>query len=460
MEQVSSQPPNARRAVLVVMCAGMFLILFDVTSVNVTLPSIATSLSASTAGLQWVVDGYAVAIASLLLAGGTVGDRIGHRRVVLCGFTLFGLASLVIGCAPNIAVLVAGRVAQGVGAALLLPGTLAVITTTYPERVEQARAIGTWAAVSSLALPAGPIVGGVLATVSWRAIFLVNLPVTAMAVAYVLRLVPGGGGRPRELDIGGVCGVTVTLAGTVFGVIELGREGMSPPALGAFVVAAVAAGVTVVVERRAAVPMLPLALVRRAAFLGPNTVALTMNLVFNGTLFVTTLYLQDVRGCSPLVAGALVLPLAVPLVALAPVTSRLTGWLGPRVPVTAGCLVALPGAALLILVTRQGSLLPLEAGMLLMGCGAGMITASVVAAAVRAVPPERSGFASGVNNTARQAGTALGVAIFGAVAGSGRGGAHLTRAFNHLGALSCLLWVVAAAVAAVTISGGAASERS
>jgi DHA2 family methylenomycin A resistance protein-like MFS transporter len=441
-----------RRVLLVVMCVGMFMVLLDVTAVNVALPSIATSLGASVPALQWVVDGYAVAIASLLLVGGTVGDRLGHRRVLLIGFAIFGLASIVIGSAPSTGIVIAGRIAQGIGAALLLPGTLAVITHAFPERKEQARAIGTWAAVSSLALPAGPLLGGSLTGISWRLIFLINVPLVLIGIVGTIRLVPHAERQARKLDPAGLAGVTIFLAAVVFAVIEFGRSGFGPAVGVAVALALIAIGWTARAEHRAPEPMLPPDLLRRPAFLGPNVVALTMNLIFNGTLFLTTLYLQDIRHHSPFQAGLLVLPLAIPLVALAPFTSRLTARFGPRLPVSIGAVIAAPGSALLALVRPRGSLLPLEGGLLILGCGAGLITASVVAAAVRAVPAERSGFASGLNNTARQTGTALGVAIFGAAAGAPTAVARFCQSFNQLALIGCGLWVVASVTAATTIT--------
>src|SRR4051794_41372380 len=191
---------SGRRLILVVMCAGLFLVQLDVSIVNVALPSIRADLEPSAAGLQWVVDGYAIALASLMLAGGTIGDLHGHRRVVLAGLALFGAASLAAGAAPTNAVLVAARVAQGVGAALLLPGTLAIITHAFPEAGVRARAIGVWAAVAGLSLPAGPVVGGLLvAGPGWRWVFLVNLPIVAAAAGLPARLLRGSAGprRPR-----------------------------------------------------------------------------------------------------------------------------------------------------------------------------------------------------------------------------------------------------------------------
>ncbi|MQY30643.1 Multidrug resistance protein Stp [Nocardia sp. RB56] len=439
------------------MCAGMFLVLLDVTIVNVALPGIAHGLHAGVATLQWVVDGYVVAIAGLLLAGGTIGDRIGHRRVLVTGFALFGAASLLCALAPEVSVLIAGRVVQGVGGALLLPSTMAVIVDVFPERTEQAKAIGVWAAFSSLALPVGPLVGGILIDqFGWRPVFWINVPLTAVAIAAALWTVPGrAGDRGGRLDLFGLAGFVTGLSGLVFTVIAAGH-GASPTTLvvtgTVTVVALLAAGWS---ANRSENPILPLDLLRRRTFLSPNAVALTGNLIFNGILFVGTLYLQDVRGLSPTAAGATMLPLAVPLVALAPVAGRCTARWGARGVVSVGCVVGAIGAPMLTGLTRTAGFGWLLAGFTLLGCGAGLITAAVVAAVVQATPPGRSGLATGVSNTARQIGTASGVAIFGAVAG-GPTGPHFLAGLHTL--------AIAAAVAllgalAVTRFGIAAPPR-
>src|ERR671937_776908 len=220
------------RAVLVVMCVGYFLVLLDVTIVNVALPKIGSGIGASVSGLQWVVDGYALALASLMLAGGTVGDLYGHKRIVLSGMVVFGIGSLGCAIAPGVAVLVAARVVQGVGAALLLPGTLAIISHAYPEGPEQARAIGIWAGIGSLALPAGPLLGGALIDgFGWRAIFFINLPIVALSLIAGAAIVqestdPQG----RRLDVRGVALGVLTLLATTFAFIDGGRSGAGPPA--------------------------------------------------------------------------------------------------------------------------------------------------------------------------------------------------------------------------------------
>lgn len=440
--------------VLAVMCVGMFLVLLDVTVVNVALPSIRAGLGADVAGAQWVVDGYAVAIAGLLLAGGTLGDRVGHGRIVMGGLAVFGLASAACGWAPVSGALIAARVVQGVGAALLLPGSLAVITEAFPARAEQARALGVWAAVSSLALPAGPLLGGVLVTtLGWRSVFWINIPVVLVALVMVPRLVrlgAGPGGRP--LDPWGLVSAVVALAALVFAVIEAGRYGANAVVVAMAVLAALAVVAFGWSSRRAQWPMVPPELWRHPAFSSANVVALVMNLTTNGFLFVTTLYLQDVRGWSPLLAGVSLLPLFVPLAALSPVAGRLTARYGPKRPIVAGIVVAAVGAAMMLAVRTGGSYLALVPALLGIGIGIGLITASVVAAAVRSVPAQRSGLASGVNNAARQTGTALGVAIFGAVAGNTAPPELFVAGIHRLAIVAVVLWLVALVVAMMGIS--------
>jgi DHA2 family methylenomycin A resistance protein-like MFS transporter len=447
------QPSDPRPArVLTVMCAGMFLVLLDVTIVNVALPSIGGDLSVDVAALQWIVDGYAVAIAGLLLAGGTLGDRCGHRRILLLGSALFGAASVACAVAPGVGLLIAGRVLQGVGGALLLPTTMAVIADAYPEPRAQARALGTWAAVSSLALPAGPVLGGALVGgVGWRWVFWINVPLVAATVLGTVRTVPATPGRAAgRFDVIGLGSLVLGLGSAVFAVIAAGRGDAAAAAVAA-VVAPGALAVGLAAERRAEHPVLPLDLLRRPRFFGPNVVAFVMNLSINGVLFVAMLYLQDVRGYPPLTAGAAVLPLAVPLAVLAPVSGRLTAAYGPRRAVLTGCLVAAAGGAFLCGVRTAAGLPWLLGAFTLLGSGAGLVTASAVAAVVRATPPERRGLATGMSNTARQVGTATGVAVFGAVTGPAAARGPFVDALPALGVALVVLWLAAAAVAAVTV---------
>jgi MFS transporter, DHA2 family, methylenomycin A resistance protein len=397
--------------VLLVTCVGYFLVLLDVTIVNVALPHIGAGLDAGVSELQWVVDGYAIALAALMLAGGSIGDRRGHKRVVLAGLAVFGAGSAGCGLAPDVGVLVAARVVQGIGAAMLLPGTLAIVTHAYPEPRAQARAIGVWAGVGSAALPAGPVLGGALvAGLGWRSVFFLNLPIVLVALPVAAVVVressePAG----RRLDAAGSALAAALLAALTYALIER--------AVAAGVAAAVLLAAFVAVERRPD-PMLPLGLLRRRAFTVANGAAGTMNLCTLGMLFVVTLFLQDVQGRAPLTAGLVLLPLFAPLAVIAPLTGRLIARVGTRVPMAAGLVLAAAGLALLAGVTADTRAVALVPALLLWGVGLGVLTPAVVAAAMGAVSGERAGLAAAVNNTARQAGGAIGIAAFGALAGA------------------------------------------
>jgi DHA2 family methylenomycin A resistance protein-like MFS transporter len=392
--------PNRPGCLLIVMCAGMFLILLDVTVVNVAIPSIEAGLRAGTADVQWVVDAYALALASLLLAGGALGDRVGDKATVLAGLVIFGAASAGCALAPSPGALIAARAVQGAGAALLLPGSLAAIADAYPGRAEQARALGLWAAISALALPAGPLLGGlIVSALGWRAVFWINPPVTAVCVIGVL----AWAGRSRT---------------------RVGGEAVGKGLADAF---------------------------RTPAFWVANASALVMNTTANGMLFLLTQYLQSVLGHDPMTAGFMLLPLFAPMAVLSPLAGRLTARYGPRPVLAAGAALAAAGMLGLTAVTPDGGYwraFPALAGI---GLGIGTFTAPVVATAIRAVPPSLSGLASGLNNTARQAGTALGIAVFGAVAGSPALPGHFVTALRVLGGAAGVLWLLVIAATALGV---------
>jgi DHA2 family methylenomycin A resistance protein-like MFS transporter len=435
-------------AVLVVMCVGYFLVLLDVTIVNVALPTIGSDVGAGVSGLQWVVDGYALALASLMLAGGTVGDLYGHKRIVLAGLVVFGAGSLGCGLAPGVAALVAARVVQGVGAALLLPGTLAIISRAFASGAEQAKAIGIWAGVGSLALPAGPLLGGALIdSVGWRAIFLVNVPLAAASFLAALVLVRESvDPRGRRLDPAGSVLGTVTLLAVTFAAIEGGRSGAAAPAVVAAAVCAVALlGAFVRVERRLGEhALLPLGLFRRPQFALANAAAGTMNLGTLGTLFVLTLFLQAVQHRSALAAGIALVPLFAPLAVLAPLAGRVTSRIGPRVPVATGLALAAAGLALLDLADQRSGYATALPAFLLWGVGLGILTPAVVAAAIAAVPNERAGLASAINNTARQAGGAVGIAVAGAIAGRPGDTSRFVSGFHAVAVGAAALYLLVA----------------
>jgi DHA2 family methylenomycin A resistance protein-like MFS transporter len=438
-------------AVLLVMCVGYFLVLLDATIVNVALPTIGRRLHAGISGLQWVVDGYALALAGVMLTGGTVGDLHGHKRVVLSGLALFGVASLGCGLAGSAAVLIACRVVQGVGAALMLPGTLAVIANAYPEERERARAIGVWAGVGSCALPAGPLIGGLMVqAVGWRWVFMLNVPIVAVASLAAARVVAESHvPTARRLDLPGAGLGALTLVGVTFAFIEGGHGGSATAVVVAALCAGAAAAAFVAVERRARDPLLPLGLLRRPAFITANAVAGAMNLASLGLLFVVTLYLQEMRHERALTAGIALLPLFLPLCALAPVGGRIVARTGSRLPMLGGLLVAGAGVALL---TRSGAatgyvtLLP---ALVLWGVGLAFVTPAVVSAAVSAVPAGRAGLGSAVSNTTRQAAGAIGIAAFGAIA-SAPTGPGFVHGFHTVAVIAAVLFLAAAA-ATVTL---------
>ncbi|MFG2003900.1 MFS transporter [Spirillospora sp. NPDC048911] len=420
---------------LLTMCAGLFFVLLDVTIVNVALPSIGTGLDAGIAGLQWVIDAYQITLAALLLTGGTLGDRYGHRRVVVAGLSLFALGSLGCALAPGVSYLIAARVLQGVGAALLLPGSLAVITRTFTTPAERARAIGVWAAVGGFALPAGPVLGGMLVQwLGWRSVFAINVPVAALVLIAITRFVQETEPLPRRLDIPGVALGAGTLAAATYTVIE----GVHLPT--ALLTVALATAF-ILVERRRTSPVLPLSLFRRRPIALGTLAALVMNLGINGMLLLFTLYFQQVQHRSPIASGAALLPMFLPMVALSAPAGRLAGKYGPR-PVMVSGLAFLTVGLLLLLPLESGSpyttMLP---PLFIIGLGASFLTPSVVTLAMSAAPSGREGLASAINNTARQAGGAIGVALCGALAAHG-----LVKGIHHAALMAALAYVLVAAL--------------
>jgi DHA2 family methylenomycin A resistance protein-like MFS transporter len=440
---------GSRRLVVTVMCVGYFLVLLDVSIVNVALPGIGADLRAGVGALQWTVDAYAVALAALMLTAGTLGDLYGHKRIVLAGLALFGAGSAGCALAPSAGVLVGFRALSGVGAALLLPGTLAIITRAVPDRREQARAIGVWAAVGSVALPAGPVLGGALVDgPGWRWVFWINVPIVLVAGLVTARVIQESREPARRRpDVPGMVIGALALAVIVDAFVS--HDNWIAPVLAVALLLLLAAA-----ERRASDPMIPLPLLRQRGFLVANVTAGVMNLGTLGLLFVVTLFLQRVQGRTALAAGLALLPLFLPLSLLAPITGRLTARFGPRWPMVSGLLVSAAGAALLILVGAETAYPVVVPGLLLWGAGLGLLTPAVVAAAVRAAPGDRAGLASAANNTARQAGGAIGIAAYGGLAGD-PGGSRFVGGFHLVSAITAAVFVVAAVVVLLTVDRGA-----
>lgn len=413
------------------LCAGYFLVLLDVTVVNVTLPSIGAGLHATSADLAWVVDAYTVPLAALLLVAGAIGDRIGHRVVVLAGFVGFGAASVVCALAPGVPVLAAGRALQGVSAALMLPGTLALLTSSAPDDRARARAVGVWAAVGGCALPAGPFVGGLLTqTAGWRAVFWLNVPVIVAALIPVVHAEPDRRRPGERINWVGAGVLVVTLAAAVTAIIEKS------------VLIAVVAVLLLPVVRRVSGSLLAVPPGAARPLTAACLVAGLMNFCVLGSLFLLTQIFQDVHHLSPLTAGLLLLPGMLPLPLLATPAARLVHRLGPWRTSALGLALSAVGFAGIALTIGRPLYPELLVSLAVWGCGLGVLTPAIVTAAMRTTPGT-PGVASGASNTARQTGGALGVALFAAVAGSVAGAAFTRHATWAIGA-SAVVFAAAA----------------
>ena len=429
---------GSNRVSLTVAALGYLLVLLDVTIVNVALDRIGDGLTAARTELQWVVDAYAVTLASLMLSAGHLADRVGARRVFRGGLAIFGIASVGCALAPSSAALIGARVVQGIGAAALLPSSLALVTAANPDRAERARAIGIWAGVGSLGLALGPVVGGVLiGGFGWRSVFWLGVPVCALALLASRWVVdsqrqPGRGGK----DLAGQSAGWVALVALVGALVEAGTLGWgSPPIVIALSVSLAALLLFVAIERRSDRPMLELSYFRNPRFSGANFGALAMNAGVLGALFALSLLLQGERGLSPEATGLRLLPLALPLALLAPATSRLVARIGARLPAALGLAGTAAAFAALAASGANPATPTFVVALLVAGVSLAFATPGVVAAANAAVPAERVGMAAAVNNTARQAGGAIGVAVIGGVAGTGA--FAISAAVVAVGALAC-----------------------
>ncbi|MFB7607774.1 MFS transporter [Streptomyces gardneri] len=401
---------------LAVCCLSMFLVGLDTTIVNVGLPAIGRGLGVDTRGLEWVVDAYTLVLAGLLISSGALADRFGRRRVFQCGLAVFGMASLLCALAPSAGALVAGRALQGVGASMLSPVALAIVVNAMPDPKERARAIGVWASVFGLSMAAGPLTGGaLLAGLDWRALFWINAPVIVAALLLSAVFVPESRAeRARRLDLPGQLLLAVALAVAVGVLIEGPRIGWSSPAaLAGYAGAAAATAGFVWVESRRREPLMDLQLFGRPAFSGAVVGAVAVFVALNMTLLLNTLYLQHTRGWTPLAAGAASLPLAVGATVCAPWSGRMVGRTGPRLPLllAGGFLTA--GGLCLVRLTPHTSVFLLLGALSLIGIGFGFANAPITNTAVNGLPLARAGVAGAITSTARQLGSALGIALAG-----------------------------------------------
>ena len=400
---------------------GFALVQLDVTIVNVALPRIAIDLHAGVAGLQWVVDAYALAFAVLLLSMGYLGDRLGARRVYLGGMLLFALASIFCGCSTNAAMLIAGRTLQGVGAAAVLPCSLALLShATAHEHALRARAVGWWTAAGAIAIAAGPIIGGLLMSVtSWRSIFFVNVPVCAVGAWLTLR-VPEAERKVHDgrFDVWGQLLAMLALTGLTMAVIEAKPLGWTHPlVIACAAVALVTAPLFVWIESRSVAPMLPLKFFRAPGFSVAVTYGVIVNLTYYGIVFLLSLYLQRVHGYSALRTGLAYLPLTATFFGVNVFSGWLVGRIGARLPMVLGALIDGVGFGLFLLLGANSPYLLMLPAFALLPCGMGLGVPAMTTTVLSVVEKHAAGTASGVLNAARQAAGAMGVALFGSLAG-------------------------------------------
>jgi EmrB/QacA subfamily drug resistance transporter len=409
---------RTRWTVLAVCCLSMFLVGLDTTIVNVGLPAIGRGLGVGTRSLEWTVDAYTVVLAGLLITSGALADRFGRRRVFRSGLVVFGAASLLCAVAPSVGALVAARAVQGVGASMLSPVALAIVVNAMPDPRERAQAIGIWASVFGLSMAVGPVTGGALiAAFGWRSLFWINVPVVVAALVLSAVFVPESRGpKAQRLDVPGQALLTVAIAVAVGVLIEAPRIGWtSPAALTAYGCALVATAAFVGVESRRRAPLMELALFRNPVFSGAVLGAVAVFAALNVTLLLNTFYLQHTRGYSPLAAGAATLPMAVGATICAPWSGRLVGRIGPRLPLTVAGGFITAGGLCLVGLDRHTSMLLLLLAYLLIGIGFGFANAPITNTAVGGLPPTRAGVAGAITSTARQFGSALGIALGGAL---------------------------------------------
>jgi EmrB/QacA subfamily drug resistance transporter len=400
------------------MCFALFMIMLDNTVVNVALPTIQKDLGASISGLEWTINGYTLSFAVLLATGGRLGDIFGRRRMFLFGVVIFALSSATAGFAPDATALVISRVVQGVGAALMMPATLSIITDAFPAG-ERGKAMGMWAGVSALALAVGPVLGGFLTEhVSWRAIFYLNIPVAVGAVTAALFAVRESRDTSvgREVDYAGVAVLTAGLTALILALVEGNSWGWGSTEIVLLLgTAALALPAFVFVEGRVKAPMVQFDLLSDRNFLGAVVVALIVSFAMLGVFFFLALYMQDILHYSPLEAGVRFLPSTVMIVGVAPVAGRLSDRFGPRWLIAGGLLIVAASLFSFSSIAVDSSYLDLLPGFMLLGIGIAMTMSPMTSAAMNAVPVQKAGIASGVLSMFRMVGGSLGVAVTGAI---------------------------------------------
>ncbi len=450
----SSEPSRGRRRlILAICCMSLLIVGLDNTIVNVALPSIGRELNAGVSGLQWTVDAYTLVLASLLMLSGSMGDRLGRRRVFATGLVLFTLGSLLCSAAPSLGWLVVFRMLQAIGGSMLNPVAMSIIRNVFTDARERAQAIGIWGATVGISLALGPVVGGALVQSSgWRSIFWINIPIGLIALALTLSFVPESRApHPRRLDPVGQVLVIVLLASLTYAIIEAPSAGwLSEQSIGLFALAAVALVALIVYEAKRREPLLELRFFGSVPFSSASVIAVCSFAALGGFLFLNTLYLQEVRGLAPLTAGLYTLPIAAMTLIFAPLSGRLVGSRGPRVGLLVGGIGIMLGGVLLSGLSPSTPLASLLPAYFIFGIGFGMVNPPITTTAVLGMPPEQAGVAAAVASTSRQVGQTLGVALAGSIAAAGLGG---TFGSGFVQASHAGWWLVAGCGGAVLLLG-------
>ncbi|MDG9721312.1 MFS transporter [Streptomyces sp. DH41] len=441
-----------RLLVLAICCMSLLIVSIDNTILNVALPAMQRDFDASTSGLQWAIDAYTLVLAALLMLAGSTADRIGRKRVFMTGLVVFTLGSLLCSLAPDLSWLVVFRMMQAVGGSMLNPVAMSIITNTFTDPRERARAIGVWGAVVGISMAAGPLVGGLLVeSVGWRSIFWVNLPVGLAALLLTLRFVPESRApKARRPDPLGQLMVIVLFGSLTYAIIEAPHAGLATVLPFAVLALAALLGLLLYEPRRAE-PLIDLRFFRSAPFSGATVIAVSAFAALGGFLFLSTLYLQNVRGLSALHAGLWMLPMAVPTFLCAPLSGRLVGTRGPRLPLLiAGGALTVSGV-LFAAFEAETSNVTLFLGYVLFGVGFGFVNAPITNTAVSGMPRAQAGVAAAVASTSRQLGQTLGVAVVGAVLAAGVGASSYRDTF--VSAARPGWWILAACGFAVLVLG-------
>jgi MFS transporter, DHA2 family, methylenomycin A resistance protein len=447
-----SEPKPARSSLstsltLAAMSLGYGVVQLDVTIVNTALNSIGSSLGGGVAELQWVVSAYTIAFAAFILTAGAIGDRIGAKRIFMAGFAIFTAASVGCALAPDATILIAARGIQGLGAAILVPNSLALLSHAYADEKRRGRAVGIWAAGASLALTAGPLVGGgLIALIGWRSIFLVNLPIGLAGLWLTWRYASETPRSPeREIDLPGQIAAIAALGCLAGAIIEGGTLGWDHPAvIAGFAASAILAVLFVFRERRASQPMLPLSLFRHRVFALTSLVGLLVNVAFYGLIFVFSLYFQRVNGLSPFVTGLAFVPMMGAVLPVNLVAARVAERIGVPVTIAAGATLAAAGCLALLGVQPGTSYWAIGAQLVVIGAGLGLLVPPLTSTLLGSVEKSRSGIAAGVLNSTRQTGSVLGVALFGSLVG--QSGAFIAGLHASLVISACLLLAAGAVI--------------